>query len=151
MGAALQMMGETLTEAGWKFNALETGDGLYCSYRTDAGAWGVVVQEREAAQQLIVYSVFPKQVPEAHRADVMTFITIANYALPIGNFELDLRDGELRFKSSVDLEGTALNPQMAGLLVHTNIRTMQTYYLGLVEVMAGLSDPAEAVASCEEA
>lgn len=65
---------------------------------------------------LLFYALAPFKVPEDARMAVAEFITRANYGMRIGNFELDLRDGEVRYKSSLDFEGATLTP---ALIQHT--------------------------------
>ncbi len=36
---------------------------------------------------------------------VAEFITRANFGIVIGNFEIDFSDGEIRYKTSIDVEG----------------------------------------------
>jgi hypothetical protein len=45
---------------------------------------------------------------------------MANYDMIIGNFELDLRDGEVRYKTSIDFEGDRLSFAYINNLVYTN-------------------------------
>ena len=46
-----------------------------------------------------------KQVyPEA----IAEFLTRTNYSMIIGNFELDFADGEIRYKTSIDVQGDFL-------------------------------------------
>lgn len=47
------------------------------------------------------YYATPIKVPAERRAVVNEFITRANYGLTNGNFEMDLNDGELRYKTTV--------------------------------------------------
>lgn len=42
---------------------------------------------------------------KAQMAEIADFLHLANYNLRNGNFELDIQDGEIRFKSHVDCEG----------------------------------------------
>jgi len=39
---------------------------------------------------------------------VNEFLTRANYGLNIGNFEMDFQDGEIRFKTAIDVEEVIL-------------------------------------------
>ena len=53
----------------------------------------------------------------------------------IGNFELDLSDGEIRFKTSVDLEGAEFTSTVFRNLLHTNLSTADRYYPGLMRML----------------
>lgn len=47
------------------------------------------------------YHILPVKVPEKFRPQICEYITRANYGLTVGNFEMDLHDGELRYKMTL--------------------------------------------------
>ena len=116
----------------------------------DERSWGCMAIADEDCEQLMFYSVWPEPVPEPRRAAVMEFVTRANYGLPVGNFELDLEDGEVRMKTSLDLEGVELSGSLCGNLVDTNLAAMGRYLEGLLAVVAGEATPAEAIDAVED-
>jgi hypothetical protein len=107
---------------------------------SDAGSWTMYFELREDDEQLVVYSLIPARVPPDRRTSVAVFLTRANYGLAIGNFELDLDDGEVRYKTSVDVEGTSLDEPLVDHLLLANIVTVGRYLSALESVIAG-SDP----------
>ena len=60
------------------------------------------------------YHIVPVKVPVEKRAAVCEFITRANYGLTLGNFELDMNDGEIRYKVTL-LSHDLLRSQEAAL------------------------------------
>jgi hypothetical protein len=64
------------------------------------GSWLLVGQAYEELDVACVYSVLPERVPQPRRQAIATLLARVNYGLVIGNFELDLDDGEVRFKAS---------------------------------------------------
>ena len=84
----------------------------------------------------------------------MEFITRANFGMVIGNFELDLSDGDLRFKVSTQVPpGTDLGaiPHFArlyGRLIGSNLSMMDRYRPGIEAVLKG-TPPAEAIKAIE--
>lgn len=109
----------------------------------------VLVHELEEQNQLLLYAVHEKKVPEHRRPAVAEFITRANYGLPIGNFEMDFDDGEFRFKTSVDMEGGKLTAKMAENLLVLNLRSMDRYAAGAMKVAFDNAKPAAAIAAIE--
>lgn len=89
-------------------------------------------------------------VPEAARAPVAEAVTRANYGLPLGNFELDLRDGELRYKTGIDVEGGLLVRTMVDNLVSCGFTMCNRYVPAFLRVAYGDTPPAEATAEVEE-
>lgn len=58
--------------------------------------------------EYVVYAISPigaDHMDEKMMTSMADFICRANYGLKNGNFELDMRDGEIRYKSYVDCEG----------------------------------------------
>jgi hypothetical protein len=115
---------------------------------TLAGSWTTYVWVREAESQVIVHGVLPWAVPEEARTNAAIYLTLANFGLLIGNFEMDLLDGELRYKTSADFENCELPLRLVRNLVAANLRTMERYLPGLAVVAEG-ADPRAAVAAVE--
>lgn len=109
----------------------------------------LLAQELEAQQQVLVYAVHERKVPEHRRQAVAEFVARANYGLPIGNLELDFSDGELRFKTSVDVEGGKLTRKMVENLVVINLQTMDRYAAGAMRVAYDNARPGDAIAAVE--
>jgi hypothetical protein len=111
---------------------------------TDGGEFRVFARAPEGSEQVVVHSVLDFAVPAARREEVATFLTNVNYGLSIGNFEIDLTDGELRYKTSIDLGGAPLMTQLLDPLFGLNMTTMHRYLPGIAAVVAGL-DAASAI------
>jgi len=135
---------------GWETD--DDGDRTI-AFRLDDGdgrEWDAGLLVDEDAERVLFYSTTLEMASPKHRAQVMELITRANFGLPSGNFELDLEDGEVCFKTSIELEGVELTPQMCTNLVGTNLVVMGTYFDALHDVMAGKVSAAEAIAAVEE-
>jgi len=103
----------------------------------NTGSWMGLANINEENNQFIFYSVIPSRVPKESRAQVMEFITRANYNLLVGNFEMDLADGEVRFKTSVDVSGDRLSKELVKNIVYFNFITIDRYLKSLMKVMYG--------------
>lgn len=77
------------------------------------------VQEKNAL--LAVYGILPFLIPESHQSAAMLLITQINYDMLIGNLEMDLNDGEIRFKNAIDIEAVALNDDIIEHLLQSVI------------------------------
>lgn len=108
----------------------------------ERGNLTVFTHAREADEQLVVYAMRPDKAPVDRRSSVGEFFTRANFMLAVGNFELDLDDGEMRFKVSVDSEGVELHPRMVGQMLRTAIASMDLFSPGIDRVLAGDATPA---------
>jgi hypothetical protein len=122
---------------------------LRMGFRGDDGEWRCYAQADEDREIFAFYSVASVSVPEARRHAVMEFLTRANYGMTIGNFEIDLNDGEVRYKTSVDVEGTPLSFMLAKRMVYANVTTMDRYLRGILAVAFGGVEPTAAIAEIE--
>jgi hypothetical protein len=138
-----------LQEDGWTFTPMEEQMVLRTGFRGENGQWTCYAQAREEQGQFIFYSVCPVNVPEDRRMPAAEFLTRANYGLFIGNFEMDWSDGEIRYKTSIDVEGDRLSPALVQQMVYTNVLMMDRYLPGIMQVLYGNVSPADAVAEAE--
>lgn len=102
-------------------------------------------QARQEEQQFIFYSYYPDSIPEERRMAMAEFITRANYSMVLGNFEMDMGDGELRFKTSIDVEGTELTNELIKPIIYANVLTMDEYAPAIKAVLDATKTPAEAL------
>jgi hypothetical protein len=144
---------ETLTrffaDNEWPVTPLADESVLQLAFQGTHGRWLCFAQAREDMSQVVFYSVAPVQIPEEKRLAVSEFITRANYGLILGNFELDFADGELRYKTSLDTDGTLLTDQLLQPITFANVSTMDRYLPGLMAVLYGNVPPAAAVEQIE--
>jgi hypothetical protein len=129
----------------WPYAQLEQSSALRMGFQGDNGNWLCYANVREERQQFLFYSVCPVNAPPDKRPLLAEFLTRANYDLPIGNFELDFDDGEIRFKTSADIEGDRLSDALLKNLVYTNVITMDHYLPGIMSVLYGETSPLEAI------
>lgn len=97
--------------------------------------WGCMIRYFSEQQLMAVYSILPFSVPESHRAQMLAVITYLNYDLMIGNLEMDVNDGELRFKTSLDLEVTGVSEMVLSYLLQSNFSLIARLYETLEEVV----------------
>lgn len=147
-GRLLSAVRDYLVADDWPVRTLPDVAGLEAGYQGDHGRWSVYVSTDEAAGFCVVYSVSPVQVPEARRATAAELVTRANYGLPVGNFELDLDDGEVRYKTSVAVGGADLPEDVIRTMVYINVMAMDRYLPAVMSVAAGSADPVAALAAC---
>ena len=91
----------------------------------------------------------PIRVAEEQRQIVAELLARINYGLNIGNFELDMTDGEIRYKTSIDVEGGELTRRMVETLIAVNISTTDRYFAAFTDVLYSGVAPLEAVGRVE--
>ncbi|GAP07303.1 putative bacterial sensory transduction regulator [Anaerolinea thermolimosa] len=150
MGRITETAENFFLEDGWPVIRTDNPLVLRTSFEGKNGLFSCIAQAREEQEQFVFYSIFPVSTPMDKLNQVVEFITRANYGLIIGNFEVDLTDGEIRFKTSVDLEGgaEAMLPLIRNV-IYANVLIMDRYFSGLLRVMYGGISPEEAVQEIE--
>ena len=148
-GPILKAVAQFLTDDDWKFRKVEDQPVLTLGFKGENGSWRCFAQAKEEQERFIFYSAMESNVPPENRDAVAEFITRANYGMIMGNFELDYNDGEVRYKTSIDIEGGELTSQMIKSLIYVNVMMMDRYLPGIMSVIYAGTDPAEAVAKVE--
>ncbi len=133
----------------WPYIQLEDRPVLSLNFDGKNAKWTCYAQAREEQQQFIFYSVCPVNTPVDKRADLAEFITRANYGLIIGNFELDFEDGEIRYKTSLDVEDVALTPTIFKNVVYANLSMMDQYLPGIMSMLYSTVSPREVIDQIE--
>lgn len=124
----------------WDFVEDEANAIVHTGYKGKHDQWRCYAKWRDQKQQLIFYSIAPVTVPPERRHDVAIYETRVNYGLVLGNFELDLADGEIRYKTSIDVTETELTPILIRQVVLANVAMMDKYLPSLNKVIQGI-DP----------
>lgn len=101
---------------------------------------------------ITIYEAFPLQ--NKKKADkIQEFINRANYGLTLGNFEYDIRDGEIRYKICILLTSN-LEVIFEDDLIFSSISVAnamcERYYRGFANVIFKGMSAKQAVSMCEE-
>jgi hypothetical protein len=137
---------EFFEEDEWDFQWMEGMSVLTMSFSGKNGKWQCFAQAREQQQQFVFYSVLSVNVPKEKRGRVAEFITRVNYGMVIGNFEMDYDDGEVRYKTSIDVEGVELLAPMIRQVVYANLIITDRYLNSLMRVIYSDVEPEQAIA-----
>ena len=81
--------------------------------------------------------------------EMADFICRANYGLRNGNFELDMTDGELRYKVFVDCDGITPTDEIIWGSIIIPAMMFDRYAPGILDIMFKGSTAEEAIAKCE--
>jgi hypothetical protein len=149
LASLFDILVDFLAEDGWAPESVSGESIVRLRARGESGEWELYGQAREDDQHIVVYAECPLTAPEERRAQVMEFITRANFGLAVGNFELDLDDGEIRFRTSLDVKGHRLSPALLRQLVWDNIAATDKYLPGLREVIESGVRAREALAKIQ--
>ena len=150
MTQILETVVQYFNDYNWPFSKIGEETALQTAFEGKNGEWTCYVFTSEEQQYLAFYSIYPVCVVEDRRMAVAEFITRVNYGLIIGNFELDFKDGEVRFKTSIDAEGDRLSKTLVGRVVLPNVVMMDKCLPSIMKVIGGDTSPAQAAADIED-
>jgi hypothetical protein len=110
-------------------------------YRGQSGEWQCFAEARRPPGQFMFYSVLPEEVPDDDRLRMAELLTWINESLLVGNFELDLSHGQVRFKTSVLLDAEPLTAGLLRPMVYLNVTTMDRCRPALLTVLETTEQP----------
>ena len=140
-----------MKEEDWRFARRQDSSVLELRFHGDNGQWTCFAETREEQGQLVFYSICPLSTPADQRLAMAELLTRANFGLIMGNFEMDFADGEIRFKTSIDVEDDRLSVALVRSLVYANVLTMDKYLPSIARLLHGNISPAEAIDEVERA
>ena len=152
MSLAFDTIKQFFSEDEWYF--VETEDRgalvLRMNHWGENGRFSCQAEYNQAQEIFYFYSYFPVDVPEDKRMKMAEFLTLVNYGMRIGNFEMDFTDGVVRFRTSIDFEGQELSYALVSNHVYPNVWMMDRYMSGLFAIVYTDRDPKELLESIEE-
>ncbi len=141
-----------LDELGWSYS-FDENRGIF--------RFGVTLQSKIKNVQYVIYvneSEYTVYVISPIGADendkkmlrvMAEFVCRANYGLKNGCFELDMNDGELRYKSYVDCEGGIPSSAVIENSIHCPAAMFRRYSDGILAIIFGATNAKAAVDKCE--
>jgi hypothetical protein len=153
MGLMFDTVINFLEKDDWRYHQVEDESVLKMIVSGENGEFvcyaEIEEQEEEDHGWFLFYSCCPVKVPDDKKTVIAEFITRANYGLKIGNFELDFRDGEVRYKTGIRIREDELTHYIIKNLIYPNLAMMDRYLPGIMRVMYGDVPPEEAIFEIE--
>jgi hypothetical protein len=136
---------ELCKQEDWDLTELVDGKEAMIEFKySDNVVWSCFAYTRENQKQFVFYSIRFDDVPISSINAVNEFITRVNYGLAIGNFELNLDKGTVRFKTSFDFDKTEPTEDLIAPIIYSNITIMGNFLPALDEVAEGKISAQEA-------
>jgi hypothetical protein len=133
----------------WQYQQLETKNTIRTGYRGERGTWVCYARVDERYYRFIFYVQTGMCIPEQYRNLVAEYLNRVNYCLLLGNFEMDMDTGNVRFRASVEIPDGILTEGMVRSMVYTSVHNLDQYLPGLMAVVHGGLSPAAALARQE--
>ncbi|WP_201527283.1 hypothetical protein [Psychrobacter frigidicola] len=103
---------------------------------------GYLFRVQEGNSLLAVYGILPFLIPESHQSAAMLLITQVNYDMLIGNLEMDVNDGEIRYKNAIDVDAVGIDEYIIEYLLQSVI-AMTTVAYEIFSDLMNTPNPAE--------
>ncbi len=103
---------------------------------------GYLFRVQEKNNLLAVYGILPFLIPESHQSAAMLLITQINYDMLIGNLEMDVNDGEIRYKNAIDVEAVGIDDHILEHLLQSVV-AMTTVAYEIFDDLVNTQHPAE--------
>ncbi len=146
---AVATLGAFLEQDGWHPQRTDEASAYRVFYQGDSGDIRCSATVNSANQEFFFYAYASIRVPEELRSAAAEYLARANYGLRIGNFELSFADGTVRYKSSLDFTDAALTPALISNAIYPAVYILDEYLPGLLKVIYGNAQPADAIAEIE--
>lgn len=97
----------------------------------------------------LVLACIDMSVPESYRKETAKYLTLANYGLYLGYFEMDMGDGELRYKCPVDCDHFMPSNAIIKKSIVIPVLMFNRFGEGLTKVMLGMESAEKARAEAD--
>jgi len=145
---AAERVKESLDKLEWQYEWLEER-GIFkfvMGMRSKIKDVEMVIHVKKAS--LLVLGSSPLRVDKRNLGRVGEYITRANYGLVHGNFEMDLSDGEVRYRSSIPF-GADIPLIAVGFIVTLPLKMWEKYGDGFVAMLFSDASPEEEIRKAE--
>jgi hypothetical protein len=149
MGRIMAALIAWFSEEGWPFVQVENEPQLLAYVEGDNSRYTCIAEAREAQEQVIVHALIAIRVPKAKRSEIAEYIARANAGVAIGSFDLDFDEGQLAYRTSIDVEGVPLPSELIGPLVDHAVTMADRHFPGIMAVLFGGASPVEALDQIE--
>lgn len=135
----MQTIRRWFKQDGWTVRVDDDPTVLQMRCSTDDASWLCLARWVERLDVFLFETIMDERVAESRRMEALRFIAQMNYHASYGSWDIDLRDGEVRFRASVDVEGMELADQVIHNVVYGCLRAMRSHHHRLLAIAAGSS------------
>ena len=135
---ALAFFVRHLDELKWNYHRYPEKPVLYSGFNGDNVQWNFSLHAREISPGIFLLGVnssIPNKTPSERRAATAELLTRINFELSVGCFELDLTDGEIRFRTSIILPAADITPGIIEHLIRSNLSIVDERFPQIAAVL----------------
>lgn len=145
-----RLLYEILTHNGWEFDFDDKNEIIKLEIRGINSYFHSFLFVDEEQESLLCNTHIKQKIPPSKRLEVCDFMCRVNYELANGNFEMDMDNGEIRYRTYLDLADAEPSNEQILNIVWNGVIGFDTFYPGLMKLVYGDYSAEEAAAFCTE-
>lgn len=145
-----QILHDTLIENGWEFDDDDKNEIFRLKIRGVNSDFKCFIIVDEDQESLLCNTQIKRKIPFPKRLEICNFMNRVNYELANGNFEMDMDDGDLRFRTFLDLANTEPSKEQLMNLIWNGSQCFDTYYPGFEKIVLEDFSTEEAMILCTQ-
>jgi hypothetical protein len=114
---------------------MEADELLRIDVEGERSNWQVFFRPVDEEKLLVIYSLFHYKAPAEKLKEVALLLSEINYGLKIGNFEINLENGEIHFKTYLDIVDDNLPQLWIERSISINVTTMEHFAPRIVKAV----------------
>lgn len=122
-------------EVEWEAGLVRTGFGM------KNAKFNCVIEVNDRDNLVQITGLIPLQVPSQKRRDVCELLTLVNWRLALGKFQMDMDDGELRFQGSAPYTQGNLADEVIHHLIGSCVIPVDDFFPAIAAVTFGGKSP----------
>ena len=126
-----------LKSENWQYSEIAEKDAIFFGINGKHGNFQCIVNINDEEKKFTFYSVCGSNAPIEKRHLVLELLNALNENLDIGNFQIDMEDGEVRFKTGIYYFSLSSDLQLVENIVLPNLIGLDMAIPGILGVMFG--------------
>ena len=116
-----------LCRLGIDYDVQENSQVFDFQVRSTVGKWNCLLSLQSTAG-ICFYSTLFTAVPRSKQQQMALFLMYLNNQQLFGNFELDFKTSDVRFKTYLDLDNNDFNEKLLDRVMFRNVSTMEKHF-----------------------
>ncbi len=145
-----QLLYDILIQNDWEFESDDKNEVIKLKIQGINANFHSCLLVDEKQESLLCNTYIKHKIPFSKRLEVCDFMCRVNYEFAIGNFEMDMENGEIRYRTYLDLANAEPSREQVVNIVWNGVLGFDTYYPGLMRLVYEDYSAEEAAAFCSE-
>ena len=135
--ALLEKWSKFMTDGNWSHTIDKEKNLIFFNVSNEIATLRMNIIIREDDDCVILIQSYEKHCPEKFRTTMLDFANRVNFAIPIGFFSVDMKDGEVRYRNAIDVEGIEITKTFVENFIKSGVVFSRRYYSPIQAIMNG--------------